>query len=349
MASAAMRAHGAHRLSVVALTLQLPILGALPAGPSPGGALVTDVWGHSSESLIDAPDGKASARSLNISSIMRREVDASKTQTVSGEAIELGSRSASDTSSADSGAGTVPSCFRAAAALSQAQNPDQTAFDDVYNHNKWFGSNSLSGPGSSPAATHVLCHTLSVAVSKVAAGKPAGSRISVLDAPSGDFVWMPGCLSSIQSTLVAGLSLAYQGVDVSSVAVGLAEKRRANVQAALKTVSISPFQQVDLADAGSLAKFGHVDILMSHDCLQHNPTANVWKILHNFNTSADLLVIDVDRDSHNQQDIPAGKLRFVDITLPPYGFNVQCIDPNTGQPKADEDEWFGIFKLPLHH
>lgn len=216
-------------------------------------------------------------------------------------------------------------------------------------------TSSKSGGGSSIEATETLCQTLSQAILEACGDKERQLRtnksyvVSFLDAPSGDFFWMPHCLRSIESYLPARASLRYQGVDVSSIAIKEAESRRALAQSALKKVSIEAFKQADLAKPGVLSKLFpemRFDIIMSHDALQHNPTANVHQILRNFNSSANRLVIDVDQAGMNSRDIKLGDCRPVDITASPFHNKPTCLIAGS-KSKDAENEHFAIFQLPL--
>ena len=49
-------------------------------------------------------------------------------------------------------------------------------------------------------------------------------ELNFLDAPSGDFFWMPRCLKHISAELPLGAKLNYQGVDISEIASNLFEQ-----------------------------------------------------------------------------------------------------------------------------
>jgi len=81
------------------------------------------------------------------------------------------------------------------------QNPTSgEAFDNVYKKSAWGGdgvASSFSGGGSSVAATDILCKTLTPAIlgavqeKQEQSGAEGGVVLRILDAPSGDFFWMP--------------------------------------------------------------------------------------------------------------------------------------------------------------
>lgn len=248
--------------------------------------------------------------------------------------------------------GSVPQCIKATnnSGLLFAAPTPKSVFDDIYDHHKWGrGGESLSGAGSSVAATKQLCGVLKQAVS-ISLSRKAVPKVSILDAPSGDFNWMPVCLRAISESLPTA-SLSYQGVDVSASAINLAEPKRVAFQQSISRVQTAKFQALNLAEPGVLLKkFGQhaFDVIVSHDALQHNPKTNIQVILQNYNSVGKTLVVDVDRAGQNAYDIGVGKVRYIDIMQPPYSFSPICMNENQAQHCDGENEWFGIFNLPLH-
>jgi len=174
-------------------------------------------------------------------------------------------------------------------------------------------------------------------------------ELNLLDAPSGDFFWMPGCLKHISSKLPAGARLNYQGIDVSETAVTTAENKRTSMQASLPgLVTIEPFQRMNLASPSLLQQTfpgKHFDVINCHDALQHNPMMNIHAILSNFNAVSTRLVVDVDMMGTNMQDIQAGGFRPIDITAAPFNNVPECLVANPDS--VEEKENFAIFKLPV--
>lgn len=235
--------------------------------------------------------------------------------------------------------------------------PTQDAFDNIYSNRGWGGdgvTSSKSGEGSDIGlGTRLLCATITEAVWEASQEKQAAGQtnyeLNLLDVPSGDFFWMPGCLNHISSKLPAGAMLNYQGVDVSQVDVTTAENKRASTQADLPgLVTIKPFQRMNLASPGILQQTfpgKHFDVINCHDALQHNPLVNIHAILSNFNAVSTRLVVDVDMMGTNMKDIQAGGVRFIDITAAPFNNVPECLLANPQE--ADEKENFAIFKLPV--
>jgi len=242
-------------------------------------------------------------------------------------------------------------------------SPDSTpagktaeAFDNIYTSRAWQNDGqSLSGVGSNLANTEALCKvflqtSMMVLRDKSRAGQEFSLR--VLDAPSGDWYWMPDCLHRLNALLPTNAQVHYQGLDVSKDAVELAEQVRQKKAVSFPQVQTSPFLIVDLAKPGGLeaaVEGASYDIVLCHDALQHNPTKGVHDILKNFNAVGKYLLVDVDTGSKNDDDIPAGSVRFIDITRPPYDVPLLCADENVNQNKVygEEGEWFGVVKLPI--
>ena len=237
------------------------------------------------------------------------------------------------------------------------QEPVKDAFDKIYTKRMWGGdgvTGSMSGGGSDIGrATEALCSVIFEALLKASKEKEAAGmteyELNFLDAPSGDFFWMPGCLSRMASRLPAGARLNYQGVDVSGVATRLAEGKRAAAQASVPKVTIEPFKTLNLAEAGILTRTfpaKHFDVINCHDALQHNPTELVHAILGNFNLAGTWLVDDVDMAGSNGKDIVAGQFRPIDITAPPFNNVPECLEAGPEE-NSGENEHFGIFRLPV--
>ncbi|CAE7315968.1 unnamed protein product [Symbiodinium natans] len=247
----------------------------------------------------------------------------------------------------------VPPC---SGPISLLQDPVQDAFDKIYTRHSWGGDGvhwSKSGAGSNiNQATEALCSVILEALLKASKEKEAAGMteydLNFLDAPSGDFFWMPGCLSRIASRLPAGARLNYQGVDVSDVATRIAEGKRASAQASVPKVTIEPFKTINLAETGILGRTfpaKHFDVINCRDALQHNAMELVHAILGNFNLAGTWLVNDVDTAGSNGKDIRAGQFRPIDITAPPFNNVPECLQ--VGPIKRKENENFGIFKLPV--
>jgi len=231
-------------------------------------------------------------------------------------------------------------------------------FQRIYDTNYWQPTRdgSVSGAGSSIDSTKALCQIFQQTAMKILNDKQkkgAALSLNVLDAPSGDWFWMPSCLHALDAILPDGASVYYQGLDVAYKAVALAEGARKKFKS--KSIKVDTFQIADLSNSEALhsavnnVKF---DIILCHDALQHNPTSQVEAILRNFNALGKYLVVDIDRVSNNFLDIEPGGYRQIDLTKPPYALKPLCADENVLQNKdpymrKSESEWFGVFQLPV--
>jgi len=228
----------------------------------------------------------------------------------------------------------------------------------IYKNHAWGSGESLSGSGSTFAATTALCDVIGDAVAKVLEKKRHMGKalsIALLDGPSGDWHWMPQCLHRVESSLPQGATLQYQGVDIAQEAVDLAEKQRQKLGNQIgHAVKVLPFKHADLTNISEMkAVTGgrEFDLVLCHDALQHNPMKGVRKILNNFNSLGKYLVIDVDTVSDNFRDISAGDVRFIDLQKPPFNARPLCLDENrwqnVGPEGRMEGERFGVYQLPM--
>ena len=68
--------------------------------------------------------------------------------------------------------------------------------------------------------TRNLCGVVFAAVQRLEKedSHPAGTPVRILDAPCGDFTWMPRCLNLLAQGFPTR-SFEYQGVDISAVVI----------------------------------------------------------------------------------------------------------------------------------
>jgi len=103
-----------------------------------------------------------------------------------------------------------------------AARAPENVFRNIYAKGLWRSGQQrslpgypASGGGSTELATRTTCRVLMDAV-RMVSETPArrGRPIRILDAPCGDYTWMPACLQSIRTTL--GMHLRYTGADIVS-------------------------------------------------------------------------------------------------------------------------------------
>ncbi len=166
-------------------------------------------------------------------------------------------------------------------------------FERIYTKNLWGDQQSVSGPGSAPAATAMIRLKLPSLFQNY------GIR-TVLDAPCGDFSWMKDLVNSIDR---------YVGADIVSDLVTQNEK-------SFGSESVS-FICADIA----MDPLPTADLIICRDCFIHLPTRTIWGALSNFrSTGARYLLVTSDRNVAAYHDIPLGSFRSIDFSQPPFSF-----------------------------
>jgi hypothetical protein len=168
-------------------------------------------------------------------------------------------------------------------------------FDDIFHFNGWACAESLSGPGSSLAATARIRHALPGLVQEI------GAR-SILDIPCGDHHWMQHVPLDVDR---------YIGADIVA---GLIEQNRQRFATDRKT-----FLQLDLTRDPLPA----VDLVFCRDCLVHLSLAQIQLALKNVVASGAKFLLTthfpgIDRNA----DIATGKWRPLDFCQAPF-----CLPP----------------------
>jgi SAM-dependent methyltransferase len=166
-------------------------------------------------------------------------------------------------------------------------------FTRIYEQNLWGDKESVSGSGSSLAATAALRAELSLLLKRLGVQ-------SLLDAPCGDFLWM--------KEVVGGLG-QYTGVDIVR---GLIERNQAEYASDNVRFVCADICTDELPGA---------DLVLCRDCFIHLPTALIFASLRNFQrTGARYLLLTNSPDAGAYFDIPVGSFRKVDFRQPPFCF-----------------------------
>lgn len=166
-------------------------------------------------------------------------------------------------------------------------------FERIHAANLWADQESVSGRGSSAAATVAVRDAL----------PPLMRRLGVqtlLDAPCGDFNWMKEVAAHVP---------VYHGVDI--VEALIARNREAygseRVQFHVADLTVDPLPRADL--------------ILCRDCFIHLPTRLIEAALRNFARSqARYLLLGNDTDAGPYHDIPVGSYRPVNFMAAPFGF-----------------------------
>ena len=176
-----------------------------------------------------------------------------------------------------------------------SQRPD-IIFNQIYSHHGWAirgkavsASNPLSGDGSTIAANNVTCAMLLKAVQLVAAD--GVTTIRILDAPVGDWTWMPSCLLRMVASLPETHSLIYQGLDIVDKLVHQLNQRNGSFLAGGRAphdsdlpyrIQILPFALADATNATTLAQHP-AHVIVCHNLLIHTPNKFVLRAFDAWN------------------------------------------------------------------
>ena len=169
----------------------------------------------------------------------------------------------------------------------------RSVFRRIHDGNLWGDAESVSGPGSSLAATAAVRRELPALMAR------HGCR-SLLDAPCGDCRWISELFPCFEH---------YHGVDIVPELVAAHQARWGNECVA--------FSCLDLA-SDPLPK---ADLILCRDCFIHLPTRQIRAVLANFKASgATFLLLTSDHGAAAYEDIPLGSFRPIDFEEPPFSF-----------------------------
>lgn len=177
-------------------------------------------------------------------------------------------------------------------------------FARIYESRAWRGSESLSGAGSSLAATVEIRRRLPEIIDRY------GVR-HLLDAPCGDFHWM-------QKVVRTRPTLHYTGGDI--VTKLIADNRRRFGTGRVR------FEPLDItADPLPAA-----DLMMVRDCLFHLSHADIGRFLANLARSEIELLLTttnvIEGETIVNRDIESGDFRPIDLFAQPLGFPRSCLE-----------------------
>jgi hypothetical protein len=168
-----------------------------------------------------------------------------------------------------------------------------SVFKRIYDENLWGDPESLSGGGSSLAATENVRRELPSLMTRFECR-------TLLDAPCGDFVWMK---------TIVGTMDRYVGLDIVPDLVA-----RNQAQYGSERVS---FACADLSGD----TLPHADLALCRDCFIHLPTSVIRAAIRNFARSgARYLLTTNDRSASAYHDIAVGGFRVIDFMRPPFNF-----------------------------
>jgi hypothetical protein len=182
--------------------------------------------------------------------------------------------------------------YRKAYNLSLRMKSPEQVFTDIHRHNKWFGTDSVSGVGSDAVQTGII-------VDRIPRLLEEFQVKSILDVPCGDFFWM----SRIRLD-----NVSYVGGDIVQALVD-----KNNAEYARPGVS---FRRIDLI-SDELPK---ADLLLVRDCLVHLSYGDISRALGNICRSSATYLLATTFPGRTNQDIPTGRWRPLDLQAAPFGF-----------------------------
>lgn len=166
-------------------------------------------------------------------------------------------------------------------------------FSDIHRNNLWACDESISGVGSTMAATEVIRGLLPRLVSEL-------KLTSILDAPCGDMNWM----RSVQLG-----DCRYIGADIVKELVDENQQKFGDEKHA--------FQHLNVIDSD----LPRVDLILCRDCFIHLSIKQIQGAIRNFKRSGSkyLLTTTFPRITRNH-DIPTGAYRRLNLQISPFDF-----------------------------
>jgi hypothetical protein len=208
------------------------------------------------------------------------------------------------------------------------------AFSKIYETGAWGGGEVIngekfggSGPGSLISSTEKVRKTLDAIIDKIKVAK-GKERISMLDLPCGDMVWM-------RHYLKLRVDIDYTGMDI----VGSLIDHHKN---ALGVENPWKFEQHDIVKDQLQERY---DLIFSRQMTQHLGTEDTMRVLRHFSDGGDFLLItnypnvrvNIPLNSHTEW-----RFREQNFLIEPY----RLIDPIC---EGDEDgsDAISFYRLPL--
>jgi SAM-dependent methyltransferase len=195
----------------------------------------------------------------------------------------------------------------------------EDVFTDIFHHNGWRGTDSVSGTGSDLAQTRRVVARLPALLAELEVR-------SVLDVPCGDFFWM----SQVD---LAGVR--YTGGDIVRE---LVERNRRYESPNVR------FEALDLL-GGPLPP---ADLVLCRDCLVHFSFADVFRALGNLCASGGKYLLTTTFPRHRQnRDIVTGRWRTLNLERAPFHFPppLKALEEGCTERKDYADKSLGLWRL----
>ncbi|MBO3458574.1 class I SAM-dependent methyltransferase [Aetokthonos hydrillicola CCALA 1050] len=194
-------------------------------------------------------------------------------------------------------------------------------FSNIFSHNRWLESESVSGPGSTLEQTAFIRKMLPLLLKEL-------NVKSVLDAPCGDFYWMKEVELDLDE---------YWGGDIVPDLITEIKQKYANKKRNFITLDI-------VAD-----QLPTVDLIFCRDCFVHLPFKDIITAIKNFKTSGStyLLTTTYPGGVQKNKDIIIGNWRAIDLQLSPFNFSppIKVINEQTTESGDLPEKSLGLWKL----
>ena len=166
-------------------------------------------------------------------------------------------------------------------------------FTYIYEHNKWKDSESVSGAGSSVGVTEKIR-------AKIPRLLESYGIARMLDAPCGDYNWF----RSVERGQVE-----YIGGDIVQVLIDKNQEAYGDETTSFIHLDITKDPLPD------------VELWMCRDCLIHLSLELIDNALANFaRSNVRYLLVSTYPETTENQDIPTGHVRLLNLNLPPFNF-----------------------------
>lgn len=174
---------------------------------------------------------------------------------------------------------------------------NKEVFTQIFATNRWGSSESVSGRGSELRQTEEVRASIADIIAQY------GIR-TIVDAPSGDFNWMPHVLNQFPD-------VTYQGFDIVEPIVQSLQEKYSDV----------PEWQFQTADI-THDILPTADLIINRDCLVHLSLSDGQKALTNFALSGSKYLLSTHYPAETvNADTGNGHWRPINLTLPPYNLN----------------------------
>lgn len=167
-------------------------------------------------------------------------------------------------------------------------------FTAYYKNRHWGGQEVFSGPGSTVEYTENIRKEIPRLIKKLGV-------LRILDAPCGDYNWF--------RLIPRKKNVFYIGADIVEPLIernkNLFKNRNTNFMKLDITKDILPY----------------ADLWICRDCLLHFSNKDIFETIKNFfRSDIRYLLTSTYPGSSKNKDIPTGKLRFLNLNLPPFNF-----------------------------